>query len=73
MKIKLHFIRPKGYDGALRVFECRNCEHMIRLGSSHCGSCFDRAPLLNHKVWIFVTLFCLLAFVLRLWLTLPFY
>ena len=32
---------------AVRIFACRHCGHMIRLGSDSCGQCDSPAPQLN--------------------------
>ena len=34
-----------------RYFQCRFCNHMMRFGASHCGSCYQPAPVYN-RVWV---------------------
>ena len=32
---------------SVRVFSCRHCGHLLRLGAVHCGRCGARTPLRN--------------------------
>ena len=54
-----------------RFFQCRFCSHMMRFGSSHCGSCYQPAPVHN-RVWFWwlvglgLTLFVLWIVLLQL-------
>lgn len=42
----------------MRIFECKNCGHKVRLGSSRCGYCYRPTPLLNRKViWVLLPIF----------------
>lgn len=45
---------------AVRLFTCRHCGHLMRVGASHCGNCDAAAPLLNTAL-VFVAFFLLAA------------
>jgi hypothetical protein len=66
VKIKIPMRRSRGGDRALRLFECKNCGHLLRFGASRFGYCQQGTPILNRKsFWTSVVL--LLLF---LWLVL---
>lgn len=41
---------------AVRVFSCRHCGHMLRLGAVHCGQCSARSPIANWTIFHVVAL-----------------
>ena len=41
---------------AVRLFTCRHCGHIMRLGAGHCGNCSAAAPLMNTAL-VFIIFF----------------
>lgn len=46
----------------VRVFMCRHCDHMVRLGAVRCGKCQAWTPVLNWTVTHVVVLGLLAIF-----------